>query len=65
MQLKARLWAMIQDLPELDDVRIYGEQQMLFLDDIAFGTTRGRTGAASPASSEAGWASVPSHSQER
>jgi hypothetical protein len=42
MQLKARLWDMIQDLPERDDVRIYGEQQMLFLDEIATGTTRGQ-----------------------
>jgi hypothetical protein len=41
MQLKARLRAMIAELPASDTVRKYGEVQMRMLDRLATGTSRG------------------------
>lgn len=60
-QLKVRLWDMIRDLPEGDEVRQYGEAQFALLDEIAFGTTRGTGGPGRPSLGSEGWASLPSH----
>lgn len=61
MQLKARLWALIRALPEGDEVREYGEQQMQLLDHLALGTTRGLRAPGKPPVDDEGWKSLPSH----
>jgi hypothetical protein len=52
---------MIEGLPENSEVRTYGEQQMLLLDRIALGTTRGTRGPGRPPADDPGWREMPSH----
>jgi hypothetical protein len=61
LQLKPRLWAMLQNVPAHSDVREYGEQQLLLLDRIALGTTRGTRGPGRPPADDPGWREIPSH----
>lgn len=61
MQLKARLHALVQDLPANDEVRRYGEMQMRMLDRLAMGTTRAQRGPGEPPVGHESWSSVPSH----
>lgn len=61
MQLKARLWALIEQLPADHEARRYGEAQMQLLDRLAMGTTRAGRGPAEPPADAAGWAAIPSH----
>jgi hypothetical protein len=61
MQLKARLWALIRDLPAEDPVRSYGEQQLALLDKLAAGTTRGPCRPGEPAHDDPAWSVLPSH----
>jgi len=61
MQIKARLHALIGDLPTSDEARVYGEQQMELLDRLALGTTRGSRAPGRPPLDEQGWESIPSH----
>lgn len=61
MQIKSRLHALIANLPEGDEVRRYGEEQMRLLDHLALGTTRGRRAPGRPSIDDEGWRSIPSH----
>lgn len=61
MQIKARLHALIAPLPVESAVRAYGEQQMLLLDAMATGTTRGTQGNGQPGRDASGWERIPSH----
>jgi hypothetical protein len=61
MQLKARVWALVQHLPEGDEARSYGERQMVMLDNLALGTTRGERSPGSPDADDQGWQAIPSH----
>ena len=63
MQLKARVFDIVEHLPKEDDVRTYGETQMRMLDRLAMGTTRGVRAPGRPPADAAGWASIPSHPQ--
>ncbi|MCB0877646.1 MAG: hypothetical protein KDC46_01510 [Thermoleophilia bacterium] len=59
-QILERVKALIADLPEDDDVRAYGEQQLIVLDRMATATTRGirRLGVSEDTP---GWDEIPSH----
>ncbi len=61
MQLKARVWGMIEDLPADSEVRMYGLRQMQMLDRLALGTTRGVRSPGAPPAADSGWTSIPSH----
>lgn len=61
MQIKARLHALIEGLPEDDEARRYGEQQMVLLDRLALGTTRGLRAPGRPPMEDDGWRALPSH----
>ena len=62
MQLKARVWDLIRELPEGHDVRTYGSAQMALLDEMARGTTRApQTTRGRAADDDRGWAAIPSH----
>lgn len=63
MQLKARVHAMVSELPESHEVRAYGEKQMRMLDRLALGTTRGVRAPGKPAIGAPGWEQLPSHPQ--
>lgn len=60
-QLKARLYALVSELPADDPVRRYGEVQMQMLDRLARGTTRSTSGIAEPPATDASWDTLPSH----
>lgn len=60
-QIAERVKALIVDLPAESDVRHYGEQQLIVLDRIATGTTRGTGALSVPGVDDQGWESIPSH----
>jgi hypothetical protein len=58
-QLRARVRALIADLPEDDPVRRYGEEKMELLDRLGYASSKAEEGPREPAS-KPGWQQVPS-----
>ena len=59
-QLRARVRALIRDLPEDHPVRRYGEEKMELLERLAHGSTKAEEGPLEPPD-RLGWESLPSH----
>jgi hypothetical protein len=60
MQIRARLRALIRDLPEDHPVRRYGEEKIELLERLAYATSKAEEGPAeSP--ERLGWDQLPSH----
>jgi hypothetical protein len=60
MQIRARLRALVRDLPENHPVRKYGEEQIALLERLAFASSKAEEGPLeSP--SRLGWETLPSH----
>ena len=60
MQIRARVRALIRDLPEDHPVRRYGEEQIALLERLAFASSKADEGPLEP-SSRLGWEELPSH----
>jgi hypothetical protein len=58
-QLRARVWALIRELPEDDPVRRYGEEQMDLLDRLGYASSKAVEGGREPAG-KPGWQQIPS-----
>jgi hypothetical protein len=59
-QLRARVRALIRDLPEDHPVRAYGEEQIELLERLGFASSKAGEGPLEPPS-RLGWAELPSH----
>ena len=59
-QLRARVRALIRDLPEDHPVRRYGEEKIELLERLAHGSTKGEEGPIEPPH-RPGWENLPSH----
>jgi hypothetical protein len=60
-QILERVKALVAPLPEGDEVRAYGELQLVVLERMATGTTRGIRALGAPGPEDEGWDSLPSH----
>ena len=60
MQLRARVRALIRDLPEDHPVRSYGDEQIALLERLAFASSKAAEGPLEPPS-RLGWEELPSH----
>jgi hypothetical protein len=58
-QIRARVWALIRELPEDDAVRRYGEEQMDLLDRLGYASSKAAEGPREPAT-KPGWGQIPS-----
>jgi hypothetical protein len=58
-QLRARVRELIQDLPEGDEVRRYGEEQMELLDRLGHASSKAVEGEREPRD-RPGWEELPS-----
>ena len=58
-QLRARLRELIEDLPEDDEVRRYGEAKMELLDRLGPASSKAEDGPRGPRS-RPGWETIPS-----
>lgn len=59
-QLRARVRALIRELPNDDPVRRYGEEQMDLLERLGYSSSKAEEGPVEPAS-RPGWEQLPSH----
>jgi hypothetical protein len=60
MQIRARVRALIADLPEEHPVRAYGEEQIDLLERLVYSSSKAAEGPLEPAS-RPGWDQLPSH----
>jgi hypothetical protein len=60
-QILERVKALVEPLPEGDEVRAYGEQQIEVLELMATATTRGIRALGVPGEDDEGWETIPSH----
>jgi hypothetical protein len=60
MQIRARVRALIRDLPEDHPVRTYGTEQVALLERLACATSKAEEGPLEPPS-RIGWEELPSH----
>jgi hypothetical protein len=60
MQIRARVRALVRDLPADDPVRRYGEEKIDLLERLAFATSKAEEGPVE-AATRAGWDQLPSH----
>jgi hypothetical protein len=58
-QLRARVWELIQDLPEDNPVRQYGEEKMELLDRLGHASSKAEEGPPEPRE-RIGWGEIPS-----
>ncbi|MGB2875609.1 MAG: hypothetical protein WBB76_09080 [Gaiellaceae bacterium] len=58
-QLRARVWELVQDLPEDDEVRRYAEQQMELLDRLGYASSKAEEGPR-VRRDRPGWEEIPS-----
>jgi hypothetical protein len=58
-QLRARVRQLIQDLPEDDPVRRYGEDKMELLDRLGYASSKAEEGGREPREMP-GWRQIPS-----
>jgi hypothetical protein len=63
-QIRARVEALVRDLPPDHPVRRYGEEQMAMLERLGRASTRGSEGPLEPAT-RPGWEQLPSHAALR
>ena len=63
MQIRARVRALIRDLPEDHPVRSYGEEQVAMLERLAFASSKADEGPLEPPT-RLGWKELPSHAPE-
>jgi hypothetical protein len=63
LQLRARVEELISDLPEDDEVRRYGEQQMTRLERLAFASSMADDHSREPRT-RPGWETIPSAAPE-
>ena len=59
-QLRARVRALIRELPEDHPVRLYGEEQMELLERLGYATSKAEEGPIEPPT-RLGWDQLPSH----
>ena len=59
-QIRARVRALVEALPEDHPVRRYGEEKMALLDRLGYASSKAQEGPVEPAS-RAGWETLPSH----
>jgi hypothetical protein len=59
-QLRARVRALIRELPEDHPVRAYGEEQMEVLNRLGYASSKAEEGPIEP-STRLGWDQLPSH----
>jgi hypothetical protein len=59
-QLRARVRALVRELPEDHPVRRYGEEQIGVLERLGFATSKAEEGPLEPAT-RIGWEEIPSH----
>ena len=59
-QLRARVRALIRELPEDHPVRVYGQEQMEVLNRLGYATSKAEEGPIEP-STRLGWDQLPSH----
>ena len=64
MQIRARVRALIADLPEDHEVRAYGEEQIELLDRLVYASSKAAEGPLEPPS-RIGWEQLPSHAPAR
>ena len=62
MQIRARVRALIRDLPADHPVRHYGEEQIALLERLAFASSKAAEGPVEPAT-RLGWEEIPSHAR--
>jgi hypothetical protein len=60
MQIRARLRALIAELPGDHPVRVYGEEQIDLLERLIYSSSKAAEGPLEPAS-RLGWDQLPSH----
>jgi len=60
MQLRARVRALVRDLPDDHPVRLHAEEQIALLERLAFATSKAEEGDLEPPS-RPGWEQLPSH----
>jgi hypothetical protein len=58
-QLRARVRELVQDLPDDDPVRLYGEEKMALLDRLGHASTKAEDGGREPRT-RPGWSELPS-----
>jgi hypothetical protein len=61
-QLRARVRALIRNLPDDHPVRKYGEEQMELLDRLGHATSMAEEGPIEP-ETRPGWETIPSHAR--
>jgi hypothetical protein len=59
-QLRARVRALVRDLPEDHPVRRYGEEKMELLERLGYASSRAEEGPLEPPG-RLGWEELPSH----
>jgi hypothetical protein len=59
-QLRARVRALVRELPEDDPVRRYGEEKIELLERLGYASSKAEEGPAEPPS-RPGWDQLPSH----
>jgi hypothetical protein len=59
-QIRARVKALVEGLPEDHPVRRYGEEKMALLDRLGHASSKAEEGPVEPAS-RPGWETLPSH----
>jgi hypothetical protein len=60
MQIRARVRALIRDLPQDHAVRQYGDEQIDLLERLAFASSKAAEGPLEPPT-RLGWEEIPSH----
>ncbi len=60
MQLRARVRALVRDLPEDHPVRQYANEKIALLERLAYATSKAEEGPQEP-STRLGWEELPSH----
>jgi hypothetical protein len=60
MQIRARVRALVRDLPEDHPVRVYGEERIALLERLAFASSKAEEGPLEPPT-RIGWDELPSH----
>jgi hypothetical protein len=61
-QLRARVRALVRELPEEHPVRTYGEEQIELLERLGFASSKAEEGPLEP-STRPGWDQLPSHAR--
>lgn len=59
-QIRARLRALVRDLPAEHPVRVYGEEKIELLERLAYASSKAEEGPLEPPS-RVGWETLPSH----